>query len=106
YQYDSLSRRTFAGFGTTGTPPTYESTINNFAYDGSNRILHLTDSVTGLITFNYDDVNRTVSEANPVGTVTSVFDAAGRRTSMTVVGQPAVSYSYDNANRLYNITQG
>jgi len=31
---------------------------------------------------------------------------ANRRTSMTVAGQTAVSYAWDNANRLTGITQG
>jgi len=34
------------------------------------------------------------------------YDAASRRTQMTVAGQSAVSYGYDNANRLTSITQG
>ena len=31
---------------------------------------------------------------------------AGRRNTMTVAGQPAVAYTYDNANRLLQMTQG
>jgi len=34
------------------------------------------------------------------------YDAASRRTQMTVAGQTAVNYSYDNADRLTGITQG
>lgn len=34
------------------------------------------------------------------------YDAAGSRTSMTIGGQSTVNYSYDNANRLTEITQG
>ena len=34
------------------------------------------------------------------------YDNAGRRTSMTVAGQPLVNYTYDNANRLTQISQG
>src|SRR3712207_7810719 len=36
----------------------------------------------------------------------SVNDNAGRRTSMTVTGQPAVAYTYDGAGRLTAVTQG
>jgi YD repeat-containing protein len=42
----------------------------------------------------------------PQGTVSYTYDAAGRRTSMTVAGQSTVNYTYDNANRLTQITQG
>jgi YD repeat-containing protein len=38
--------------------------------------------------------------------VSYTSDAAGRRTGMTVAGQPAVSYSHDNADRLTQIAQG
>ena len=34
------------------------------------------------------------------------YDDAGRRETMAVAGQTAVSYTYDNANRLMGITQG
>ncbi len=44
--------------------------------------------------------------STPQGTVGHSYDAAGRRTSLTVAGQAAINYSYDNANRLTGITQG
>jgi YD repeat-containing protein len=40
------------------------------------------------------------AETTPEGTVTYTYGAASRRTSMTVQGQPTVTYSYDNTNRL------
>jgi RHS repeat-associated protein len=40
------------------------------------------------------------------GSVSYQYDAASRRTQMTVAGQTPVSYSYDNADRLTGITQG
>jgi len=46
------------------------------------------------------------AETTPQGTVSYAYDAAGRRTSLTVLGQPTVTYTYDNANRLTQITQG
>src|SRR5207247_6843632 len=46
------------------------------------------------------------SETTPQGTVTYGYDAAGRRSTMTVAGQAAVAYTYDNANRPLQITQG
>jgi YD repeat-containing protein len=38
--------------------------------------------------------------------VSYTYDAASRRSTMTVAGQPQISYSFDNANRLTQITQG
>src|SRR5581483_8592598 len=64
-----------------------------------------TDSVTGLVHHTYDDVNRTFSETSPFGTITTVSDAAGRRSSMSITGQPNLTYSYDDANRLKSVLQ-
>lgn len=47
YRYDELGRRTFAGFGTTGSPgsETYESTID-YSYDDGDRLIEGDDSAT------------------------------------------------------------
>jgi RHS repeat-associated protein len=37
--------------------------------------------------------------------VSYTYDAADRRATMTVAGQPTVTYDYDNANRLTSVTQ-
>ena len=62
--------------------------------------------MTGTITRSYDGLDRLISEASSRGSVSYSYDAAGRRTSMTVSGQAPVTYQYDNANRLTQITQG
>jgi len=105
YVYDNLSRLTFVGFGTTGDPPTYESTIT-YGYDTAGRLAQVTDSVSGSTTFTYDNFDRLISKTTPQGTISYTHDAAGRKTSMTVAGQLAVNYTYDNADRLTQITQG
>ncbi|MGE0464158.1 MAG: Rhs family protein, partial [Vicinamibacterales bacterium] len=107
YAYDPLNRRTFAGFGTVGTPPnaTYESTVTT-TFDDGNRVVTLADSQAGTIQRTYDGLDRLLSETTPQGSVTYTYDAAGRRTSFTVAGQPTVTYTYDHANRLLTIQQG
>jgi RHS repeat-associated protein len=45
-------------------------------------------------------------EVTPQGTIAYTYDGLGRRTSMTVLGQPTVSYTSDAADRLTQITQG
>ena len=64
------------------------------------------DPFGGTITEAYDNLDRLTSETTPQGQISYGYDLAGRRTSMTVAGQPQVTYSYDNANRLTQITQG
>jgi RHS repeat-associated protein len=106
YNYDSLHRRTQIGFGATSTNPTaYTSTIG-YSYDAGNRLLVATDSTNGVITRSYDDLNRLVQEITPSGTVSYTYYTNGLRQTMTVSGQPAVAYTYDNANRLTAIAQG
>jgi RHS repeat-associated protein len=115
YSFDALHRRTFAGFGTTvaGGMTTYESTIT-YSYDGalpcgcggtSGRLAQVVDSLSGTVSYAYDNLDRITSETTPQGTIGYSYDAHGRRTSMTVGGQSSVSYDYDNADRLTQITQ-
>ncbi len=51
-------------------------------------------------------LDRLTSETTPQGSVGYAYDTAGRRTTMTLAGQPTVSYDYDLADRLTAITQG
>jgi YD repeat-containing protein len=46
------------------------------------------------------------SETTPLGVVSYVNDALGRRSSMTTPGQTALTYGYDSGDRLNQITQG
>jgi RHS repeat-associated protein len=62
--------------------------------------------MTGTIALDYDDLDRLTSESSPRGSVTYGYDNGSRRTSMTVAGQPQVSYGYDDADRPSSITQG
>ncbi|MGB2715989.1 MAG: RHS repeat-associated core domain-containing protein [Vicinamibacterales bacterium] len=105
YTYDALDRPTFIGFGTTGTPATYASTITT-TYDGGDRPTQVVDSGAGTITRTYDLLDRLTQEVTPEGTISYTYDAANRRATSTVTGQTAVSYTYDNADRLTALTQG
>ena len=67
----------------------------------------MVDSANGTITRQYDDRFDTITqETTSQGTVSYVYDAAGRRSSMTPAGGTQVGYTYDAANRLTQITQG
>jgi RHS repeat-associated protein len=103
YQYDGINRRKFAGFGYTGSA--YEST-SSYQFDPGDRITQLVDSIAGTIMRRYDLLDDLTDEQTTQGEVGYLFDNARRRQSMTVVGQPTVSYGWDNANRLTGITQG
>jgi RHS repeat-associated protein len=103
HTYDALRRRTFSGFGKSGT--LYESTIT-YTYDAASRLTQAVDSITGTITRGYDGLDHLTSETTPQGAVSYTYDNACRRTSFTPPGQSVANYFYDNANRLTQITQG
>jgi RHS repeat-associated protein len=105
FAYDALDRRTFAGFDATGSPATYESTID-YTFDDGNRLVTAVDSDAGTITRDYDDLDRLTSETTPQGTVSYAFDDAGRLTSQQLTGETAVTDDYDAADRLTTLTQG
>lgn len=107
FSYDNLDRHTFSGFGavTQGQNTVYESTVTN-GYDGADGITSITDSLSGAVSFGYDNAARITSETTPQGNVSYTYDNAGRRLTMTVSGQPTVNYGYDAANRLTSITKG
>jgi YD repeat-containing protein len=105
FSYDALDRQTFAGFGTTGPPPNYQSTIS-YTYDDGDRLTQVVDSAAGTITRGYDLLDRLTSETTPEGSISYTYDGADRRATLTVAGQTGVSYAYDNADRLIGITQG
>jgi YD repeat-containing protein len=48
-------------------------------------------------------VGKVISETTPLGSISYSYDSIGRRTSMTVAGQPTVNYSYDTNSRLTGI---
>src|SRR5678815_2856141 len=62
---------------------------------------------------SYDEFDHIVSEMTPQGEVDYGYDNLGRRTTLTVrngapgaqITQPAITYTYDNANRLTGIHQ-
>jgi RHS repeat-associated protein len=111
YCYDALDRVTFSGYATTQQPPTCQSTFESkivYDYDGGGRLIQVDDTTGGstkIVTRANDDLDRMTSETTPEGTVSYTYDDAGRRETMTVAGQPAVSYTYFNNDLLDDIVR-
>jgi RHS repeat-associated protein len=107
YAYDELNRRTFAGFGTTGSPgsETYDSTID-YAYDAGDRLVELDDSQAGVVANAFDGLDRLTSQTTPGGEVEYGYDDAGRRESLSLDGSSLAAYGYDDAGRLTSVAQG
>ena len=66
----------------------------------------IADSVNGTITRQYHGLNRLTQETTQEGTISYTYDLDGRRATMTVSGQNAVTYNYDDAHRLISIKSG
>ena len=106
YTYDLMNRLTRATF--------HDGSFTQYLYDTVGRLLSITDSVSGTISYMYTDTgcgtgcgavaDRVAQESTPQGVVNYIYDAVGRRASMTVTGQPTVSYSYDDASRLTGVS--
>jgi RHS repeat-associated protein len=77
-----------------------------YTWDAGNRLTDAVDSASGTISRNFDGLDRPIEEQTPQGQIGYTYYANGLRQTMTVQGQPSVSYSYDNANRLTQISQG
>lgn len=98
FSFDSLNRLTGAQFQDN-------STIG-YVFDSAGRIQYINDSIAGQIARTYDNLDLLTSETTPLGVVSYVNDALGRRSSMTTPGQTALTYGYDSGDRLNQITQG
>lgn len=99
FTYDPLNRRTRAEYA--------DGSAASFTYDAGGRLLQADDTADPHrpITLTYDPLDRLLTETTALGTVGYQYDALGRRTRMTVSGQPPVAYAYDHNSRLRAITQ-
>src|SRR4030095_16474273 len=77
--YDALDRLTQVTFQGGATIA--------YTWDAGNRVTQLVDSVNGTITRTWDDLDRLTQEVTPTGTINYTYDAAGRRSSMTILRQ-------------------
>jgi RHS repeat-associated protein len=105
YSYDNKNRPQRTDYADGG--------YTENTYDAVGRLISISDSASGPIKYLYSDTgcstcggvpDKVIQETTPLGTISYSYDALGRRTCMTVVGQPAVNYQYDSDSQLLNIS--
>ncbi|MBT2745867.1 MULTISPECIES: RHS repeat-associated core domain-containing protein [unclassified Lysobacter] len=83
-----------------------DGSTQSIVYDAGDRRRQLVDSMTGVLTWEYDEFDRLRRESGDAGVVTYDYDAMGRRIGMTAGSQAKVEYRYDAADQLRRILQG
>lgn len=97
FAYDALDRVTTVTYADNSTV--------KFTYDAGNRMKTAVDSLAGTITRTYNGLDLLETETTSKGSVSYTYYANGLRKTMTVSGQPTLTYSYDNGDRLVRIDQ-
>ena len=106
---DRKSQKTTSTYDALGRPTLVTMNDNSTVtptFDAGDRLTQVVDTVGGSITRTYDGLDNLLSETTPQGSVSYTYDALSRRKTMTVQGQPTLSYGWDNAGRLTGISQG
>jgi RHS repeat-associated protein len=98
YTYDGLNRPHIVQYQDGSTV-----TLN---WDGASRLMSAIDSVSGQVSWTYDQLDNVTSETTPNGTVSYTYFANGLRQTMTASTQAQLFYCYDLANRLTSIVNG
>lgn len=86
YTYDNLDRVTLKNLPGSELDVTY-------GYDLLNRLTSASQTGNSL-SFTYDVLNRNLTQVSPLGTVTSTWDIAGRRTRLDLPGGYYTTYDY------------
>ena len=97
YAYDGLDQLTKITY--------HDASTITMQYDKVNRPKQIIDSINGTIALEYDGLDYVTQVSTPKGKVFYTNYANGLRQSMTVAGQPKLTYFYDPGNRLTRIDQ-
>lgn len=114
YTYDALNRLSTATYA--------DGSVVSYSWDNGSRLTQVSDTAGNTIHRFYDGLDNLLCETSQSLTTLSAcqsaasqstaanavaysYDTVSRRQTMTVNGQAAITYTWDNADRLTNISQ-
>jgi RHS repeat-associated protein len=100
FSYDALDRLS----GTIYADAT--STTFGYSYPAGGLAEMTMSEGTKVITRRFDNRDRLSYEVTPQGRIDYAYDAADRRSSMTVQNQTPITYTWDDGDRVTALTQG
>jgi RHS repeat-associated protein len=100
FSYDALDRLS----GTIYADAT--STTFGYSYPAGGLAEMTMSEGTKVITRRFDNRDRLSYEVTPQGRIDYAYDAADRRSSMTVQNQTPITYTWDDGDRVTVLTQG
>jgi RHS repeat-associated protein len=106
YEYDALGRlKTVIENYQASVQPTTEINVRTeYTYDENGNRRTIKDGKGNVTTFDYDELNRLISEKDPLeNSWTYGYDALGNRISMTDANGNITEYAYDDTNRLEGV---
>lgn len=106
YEYDALSRLMAVTENyKPGFEPDHEINVRTeYTYDENGNRLTITDGNDNTTTFTYDELNRLLTETDPLGNEWSyAYDELGNRITMTDANGATTNYDYDESRRLTGI---
>jgi RHS repeat-associated protein len=103
YGYDNLNRQQTVAYSDSSTSVT-DSNLTN-TYDNLNRLHSSSDANGHFVVFGYDALSRKLTEVSAVGTKSSQYDLAGRRTKLTWPDGLYVGYDYLLTDEMLDIRE-
>jgi RHS repeat-associated protein len=101
YSYDALNHLLNKAADTYFVQNHIGAPAISFTYTATGKRASMTDA-SGTTTYQYDNLDRLISEATPEGTLTYTYDAAGDVTGLhsSNTNGASLTYGYDALNRL------
>jgi YD repeat-containing protein len=107
YEYDGLNRlvKTIQNYQYGGSQDSETNVETTYEYDNVGNRTKVTHAEGRETTYEYDDLNRLITVTDPLsGTMGYVYDEVGNQIQVTDANDNPTYYEYDELNRLITVT--